>query len=501
MFDYVIVGAGTAGCVLANRLTEDPRFRVLLLEAGGSDVRPEIETPSAWPQLSMTDVDWGYLTVEQPHLNHRRIQWPRGKVLGGCSSLNAMMYVRGHAHDYDHWAALGNAGWSYGEVLPYFTKSEHQERGKSAYHGSDGPLHVGDLVEPHPLVAALITAAQQVGIEANDDFNGARQDGVGFGQVTMQGGKRCSSATAFLRPVMDRDNLVVETAAHATRLLFNGQRVIGVAYRHGDLAREIPAGEVILCGGAINSPQLLMLSGIGPAEHLREHEIPVVRDLPGVGQNLQDHVALGLSYRSSHVGSIPVTSNYAEGDGFVRTRTDLGQPDMQIILGVGSEGPGQRLEYSINSVLLRPQSRGSLSLASADPFAPPIIDPAYLSVDDDAKVLVDGFKLIRSIGETAALDGYRDIETVPGRRLQSDEAIEAFVRETAGTLFHPVGTCAMGPDAAAVVNQRLQVHGIQGLRVVDASIMPTLVGGNTNAPVLMIAEKAADMVKEDASTG
>ncbi len=296
-------------------------------------------------------------------------------MLGGSSSLNAVKYVRGHAHDYDHWAALGNAGWSYREVLPYFVKSEHQQRGASLYHGSGGPLHVGDLAEPHPLVAAMIAAARQVGFEANADYNGARQDGVGFGQVTMQAGKRCSSAAAFLRPVMNRPNLSVETGAQATRLLLSGDRVMGVAYRQGDQTQEVAAGEVIVCGGSVNSPQLLMLSGIGPADQLRELAIPVVCDLPGVGQNLQDHLAVGVGYRSAHGGSVPVTSNYVEGDCFVRTRADLDVPDVQIILAVwNGDDPGHHLGYSIFPVLLRPQSRGSLRLASADPDAPVAAD-------------------------------------------------------------------------------------------------------------------------------
>ena len=346
----------------------------------------------------------------------------------------------------------------------------------------------------------MIVAAQQVGIEANNDFNGAQQDGVGFGQVTMLGGKRCSAADAFLRPAMARGNLTVETGAHVTRLLLDGERVTGVAYQHGEEEREVGASrEVILCGGAVNSPQLLMLSGIGPAGHLRERGISTVLDLPGVGQNLQDHLGPDVVYRSKFVGSIPETSNHAEGDCFIKTRPDLPAPDLQIIFLVGNgEGPGAPLLYAFGLQVLRPRSRGWLRLASSDPFDGPLIDPNYLSADADLDLLVEGFKIARAFGQAPALDPFRDLETVPGTWLQDDEAIRTFIRETAGTIFHPVGTCAMGNDASAVVNHRLQVHGIQALRVVDASIMPTLVGGNINAPVLMIAEKAADMIKQDA---
>ena len=499
MVDYIVVGAGSAGCVLANRLTER-QTSVLLLEAGGEDTRPEIHTPSTWPLLWMTEVDWGYSTREQPHLHDRIIYVPRGKVLGGSSSLNAMMYVRGSAYDYDRWAALGNEGWSYAEVLPYFKKSEHQERGASEYHGVGGLLNVADLPDPHPLCRALVAGAQEIGIRANDDFNGARQEGVGVGQVNMIGGKRCSAAVAFLRPALTRPNLTVETGAHVTRLLLEGKRAVGVAYTRDGEAHEIRAEkEVILCGGAINSPQVLMLSGIGAAGHLREHGIPVVIDLPGVGQNLQDHLDVSIEYNSTLVGVMPETSNYAEGNGFLKTTPDLSAPDLQLIFVVTPSLTGSAtLTYAVYVILLQPESRGTIRLASSDPLVAPLIDPNYLSAEADVETLVEGFKIARRIGEASALDDVRSMEIAPGAWLQSEGAIRAFIRERATTLFHPVGTCKMGVDALSVVNERLQVYGVEGLRVVDGSVMPTITSGNTNAPIIMIAEKAADMIKEDA---
>jgi choline dehydrogenase len=501
VFDYVVVGAGSAGCVLANRLTEDPRSSVLLLEAGGPDTRPEIHTPIDWPVLWQTEVDWAYSTTEQVHLHNRKIYWPRGKVLGGTSSLNAMMHIRGNPFDYDCWAASGNEGWSYAEVLPYFKKSENQERGASEYHGVGGPLNVADLPDPHPLTQAWVAAAQEIGIPLNDNFNGARQEGVGVGQVNQKGGKRCSAAVAFLKPAMQRPNLTVETHAHVTRLIVDGKRIVGAAYhQNGNLHEVRASGEVILASGAINSPQLLMLSGIGPARHLRENDIPVVMDLAGVGQNLQDHVTVGLRYNATQIIAMSDASNRAEGNGFVRTLPDLPAPDLQLILVIDilkdANGQSTELTYGIYPVLLRPESRGTLRLASDNPFAPPVIDPHYLDFEGDMQVLMNGFKLARKIGEGKALDTYRGAEIQPGIWLQTDDGIRAFIRENASTVFHPVGTCKMGNDPMAVVNDRLQVHGVQGLRVADASIMPTLVSGNTNAPIIMIAEKAADLIKQ-----
>ena len=503
MPDYIVVGAGTAGCVLALRLTEDPASTVLLLEAGGPDTRPEIHTPSSWNQLISTDVDWGYLTEPQPDLHDRVIQWPRGKVLGGTSSINAMMYVRGNAYDYDHWAALGNDGWNYRAVLPYFKKSEHQGRGGSDYHGAGGPLSVSDPTEPHTIILAAIAAAQEIGIDANGDFNGESQEGVGLGQETTIGGKRCSAAIAFLHPVMARENLTVETTALVTRVLLDGTRATGVEYvQNGAMHESRADGEVILCGGAVNSPQLLMLSGIGAARHLGEVGIPVSLDLPGVGRNLQDHLSATIDYRSRQAGQIPESSIYVQGDCFVSSRPDHRAPDLQIIFGVWPGArPGDPLTCSLIPILLRPESRGTIRLASDDPFAPPLIQPRYLSAVADLEVLVEGVRIARRIGEAPALAAVLDAETVPGSWLQSDDAIRSFVRERASTVFHPVGTCTMGTDPLAVVDDRLRVHGVQRLRVADASIMPTLVSGNTNAPVMMIAEKGADLIKQDAHGG
>ncbi len=501
MFDYIVVGAGSAGCVLANRLSENPFSTVLLLEAGGPDTKPEIHTPAAHFQLWQTEVDWAYWTEEQPQLHNRKIFWPRGKVLGGSSSLNSMMYVRGSPYDYNHWAALGNEGWSYAEVLPYFKKSENQERGATEYHGVDGPLNVADLLNPHPITLALVDAAKEVGIALNDDFNGAQQEGVGLGQVNQRNGKRCSTAVAFLKPAMQRANLTVETHAHVTRLNIEDQRAVGLWYVQNGKKHEIRARrEIILCGGSINSPQILMLSGIGRVSHLQEYGIPVLMDLPGVGQNLQDHLLISLHYRCLHRIPIAETSNLAEGDCFIKTRPELPAPDLQIIFGVFSytDDSGQTTDdrqYNVVPVVLRPESQGTLSLVSNDPLVPLSIEPGYLASDTDTQVLVDGFKIARKIGRANALAAFRDREIQPGSWLQTDDAIRAFIRETASTVFHPVGTCKMGNDAMAVVNDRLQVHGIQGLRVVDASIMPTLTSGNTNAPVIMIAEKAADLIK------
>jgi choline dehydrogenase len=504
MTDYIIVGAGSAGCVLANRLTENPRTSVALLEAGGSDTKPEIHIPAQWTQLWQTEVDWRYFTEPQAHLHQRKIYSPRGKVLGGTSSLNAMMYIRGNAWDYDQWEKLGNAGWGFADVLPYFKKSENQERGASEFHGLGGLLNVADLLEPHPVCRAFVEAAAELGIPRNDDFNGARQEGVGLAQVNQKDGKRHSTAAAFLKPAMQRSNLTVETHAHVTRLVFEGKRVIGVTYIHQGAVHQIHAEkEVILCGGSINSPQILLLSGIGPAEQLRAHEIPVIVDLPGVGQNLQDHVQATVCTLVAHKGPLPDSSNRVEGNLFIKTRSDLPAPDLQMLFGAfpasdDSGRPADSTECQFVSILLRPENRGSLSLASSDPLAPPLIQPNYLDRETDIQVLIEGCKLARRIGRASALSIFGGIEIQPGGWLQTDDGWRAFIRETANTVFHPVGTCKMGSDSLAVVDASLQVHGVQGLRVADASVMPTIVSGNTNAPVIMIAEKAADLIKVNA---
>ena len=521
-YDYVIVGAGSAGCVLANRLTEDPRITVLLLEAGGPDDEAKIRIPAAFSKLFKTQYDWAYYTEAQPRLKNRRLYWPRGKTLGGSSSINAMIYIRGHRSDYNHWHSLGNAGWSLEEVLPYFKKAEDQERGSSEYHATGGPLRVADLRYINPLSRAFVEAAQQVGYRWNTDFNGAEQEGVGYYQVTQKRGRRQSAAEAYLKPALKRGNLTVRTHTHATRVVFRGARAAGVAYVHLGVPHEARATrEVILSGGTINSPQLLMLSGIGPADHLRALGLPTVADLPGVGQNLQDHLIIAVAYECTRPVSMAgaeklgnllqyvlfrrgmLTSNAAEAGAFAKTRPDLPAPDLQFIFGPlfylnhGFSGP-QGHGFSIGPTLIRPQSRGSITLRSRDPFEAPAIQPNYFSSDADLRVLVEGIKLGRRIGEARAFDAFRGSEVYPGPAAQSDESIADYISRVAETLYHPVGTCKMGSDAMAVVDARLRVHGIEGLRVADASIMPTVIGGNTNAPTVMIAEKAADLIKEAA---
>lgn len=519
MYDFVIVGAGSAGCVLANRLTEDPQNTVLLIEAGGSDKRQEISIPAAFSKLFKTSYDWAYETEEQPQLNNRRLYWPRGKMLGGSSSLNAMIYIRGHRQDYDGWAALGNAGWSFDEVLPYFKKGENQERGESTYHGVGGPLNVSDLRTINPLTQAFVQAAQETGLKLNPDFNGNNPEGVGFYQVTQKWGARASTATAYLKPALKRPNLAVITGCQVTRLLVEDKKVVGVAYRQNGAVKQMKARrEVILCGGAINSPQLLMLSGLGPAEHLRSLGIEVIVDLPGVGQNLQDHLVTGVAYTSSQPVSLadaekprniasyllfrkgPLASNVAEAGGFVKVQPETPVPDLQFHFApvyfinhgfIRPQGHG----YMIGPTLIHPKSRGCIELNSADPLAAPRMQPQYLSDPADWAVMLAGFKLARQIGAARAFDAYRQEEYLPGSAAQDEEAIREHIRNYSETLYHPTGTCKMGSDELAVVDDRLRVKGVESLRVVDASIMPEIVGGNTNAPVIMIAEKAADLIK------
>jgi len=522
MYDYVIIGAGSAGCVLANRLTEDPKTTVLLLEAGGPDRKQEIHIPAAFSKLFKSPYDWAYYTEEQRHLKNRRLYWPRGKVLGGSSSINAMVYIRGNPYDYDHWRGLGNEGWCFSDVLPYFKKAENQERGASEYHDVGGPLNVADLRYSNPLSRAFIEAGVEIGLPHNNDFNGPEQEGVGFYQVTQKQGKRHSAAAAYLKPALSRPNLTVRTYAHVTRLLLEKTRVVGVAYVENGKPDQVSVNrEVILCSGTINSPQLLMLSGLGPADHLKTVGISVVLDLPGVGQNLQDHLFVSVAYEctqpvtlasAERVGNILkylvfkrglLTSNVAEAGGFIKTKPDLPTPDLQLHFGPAyylnhgftrPEGHG----FTIGPTLIRSQSRGLMTLRSSDPFEPPAIQPNYLASEADQQVLIEGVKLARRLAQAKAFDPFRGAEKYPGLQAQSDEAIADYIRNTAETLYHPVGTCRMGNDPMAVVDARLRVHRIEGLRVVDASIMPTIVSGNTNAPVIMIAEKAADLVKEGA---
>ncbi len=519
MFDYIIVGAGSAGCVLANRLTEDPAVSVLLLEAGVADEMNEIHIPIAFSQLFKSPLDWAYYTEEEPNGEGRKLFWPRGKMLGGSSSINAMIYIRGNHEDYDQWQALGNEGWDYSSVLPYFKKAENQERGSSEYHGVDGPLNVANLRSPNPLSEAFVQAAIEAGFPHNPDFNGPEQEGMGLYQVTQKQGYRFSAATAYLKPVMSRPNLTVETSAQVSRIIIDKERATGLEYVHNGETKQASVNrEVILSGGAINSPQLLMLSGIGPADHLKALGIDVMVNLPGVGQNLQDHPAVMVAYECTQPVSLinyaleeslqqfatsqegPLTSNVGEGGGFLKTKPELSAPDLQFHFAptyfvehgfANPEGHG----FTFAPTLLHPESRGSITLRSTDPLAAPVIQANYLSSEVDMQVLIDGIKLSRQLAQTHAFDPYRGKEVIPGPAVESDESIAAYIRQAFETLYHPVGTCKMGNDNQAVVDSSLRVHGVKGLRVVDASVMPVIVRGNTNAPTIMIAEKAADLIK------
>lgn len=521
MYDYIIIGAGSAGCVLANRLSENPNNSILLLEAGGLDNRRVFQVPLLGWSLQNSDADWAYQTEPQSDMLDRRIAWPRGKVLGGSSAINAMVYIRGHRQCYDDWAELGNEGWSFDEVLPYFKKSEHQLRGKDEFHATSGPLHVADPRDPNPLSCAFVDAAQEIGLPANKDFNGRKQEGVGFYQLTQKDGRRCSASVAFLHPILNRPNLTVLTEAQATRLLFDGHRVSGVAYtQDGNPQRDNVRREVILCGGAINSPQLLLLSGIGPGDHLHKMGIPVLVDLSGVGRNLQDHLDVPIviharepvtlnphsataeiEYRHFQKGDL--TSNGPEAGGFVRTNPNLPMPDLQYHFS-----PSSRAEladpvmypnaFIIWPGLLLPDSRGYIELRSSNPHDYPIIQPNYLSEDSDVDILLYGVHQARQIAQAQAFKPFIDQVILPHPTMERDDELREYIRETATTIYHPVGTCQMGVDPLAVVDPQLKVYGVEGLRVADASIMPTIINGNTNAPAIMIGEKAADLILKTA---
>lgn len=527
MFDYVIVGGGSAGCVLANRLTEDRDISVCLLEAGPPDRHPFIHVPLGilWMMRSKV-LNWNFYTQSEPELAGRRMFWPRGRTLGGSSSSNAMCYLRGHPADYDRWASLGNSGWAYADVLPYFKRSQNQERGPSAYHGTGGPLNVADLRSPNPLTKIFVAAGIEIGLPYNADLNGPNPEGVGPFQVTQQFGRRCSSARAYLKPVRSRRNLSVITGAHVTRLLLEQDRATGVAYRRCGRAKEIRARqEVIVSAGAIQSPRLLMLSGIGNCQQLQESGIKPVHHLPGVGQNLQDHldiivvqsctkpVSYGITWRNIMrsgmeltrylwAGRGMLTTNGAEGCCITRSTPDATLPDLQFHFSPGKlRDHGRDLKflcgegYSLHVCPLHPKSRGEIRLSGNDPFAPPDIRAGYLSHPDDLEHMVCGVRLARQILSAQAFDAFRGEEIVPGPNVVTDDDIRNFIRGNAETIYHPVGTCKMGSDPLAVVDSQLRVLGLRGLRVVDASIMPLLIGGNTNAATIMIAEKAADMIK------
>ena len=530
-YDFIIVGAGSAGCVLANRLTASGRHRVLLLEAGGRDRNPWIHIPIGYAKLFRNkNVNWLYQTEPEPELEGRRVVQPRGKVLGGSSSINGLIYIRGQKEDFDLWRQLGNRGWSYDDLLPYFRRAEDQERGADDLHGAGGPLAVSDQREPHPLCDAFIEAGVERGIPRNDDFNGTSQEGMGYFQTTSRNGRRCSTAVGYLNPARRRPNLRIETHAHASRVLFDGRSATGVEFHQGgQVKRADAAGEVILCGGAINSPQLLELSGVGAGALLREQGIPVLHEAPQVGENLQDHlqvrmvlrckqritlndqyhslsgrVGMGLRYLLQRKGPLTISAGYAAA--FFKTRPELATPDIQVhFLNFSTDKMGDTLHrfpgFTASVCQLRPESRGSIHIASADPLAAPAIKVNYLAAETDRRTNVEGLKVLRSILQAPALEPYLEEEVAPGLAVSSDDDLLAYCRQVGTTIYHPSSTCAMGSDERAVVTPELKVIGVDKLRVADGSVMPRLVSGNCNAAIVMIGEKAADMILSDAAGG
>ena len=524
-YDYVIVGAGSAGCVLANRLSENPNHRVLMLEAGPVDWNPFIHMPAGIAKLvGRKSINWDYYTEPEAQLGNRRLWWPRGRVLGGSSSINAMCYIRGDARDYDEWSrTVGDDRWSWQKLLPYFKRSENNTRGADEFHGNAGPLSVSDLRHHNPLSQALIDAAEICGHPRNGDFNGPTQKGFGLYQVTQKNGARCSAAAGYLQPARERKNLTVRTHAPTQRFRIESGRAVAIEFLHRGTIDRVDANEIIVCGGTINSPQLLMLSGVGPADHLREHGISVANDLPSVGENLQDHLDICTLQRSTKPitydrlsdtlvalqylwkRSGPGTSNIAEAGGFVRTKfAEDDRCDMQFhfVPALLDDHGRHRMDgygYTLHACALRPKSRGTIRLQSSDPNAKAAIRANYLSDANgyDLKILIEGLKLSREILAASPFDDVRGDELFPGKPVQSNLDIENFIRRKAETIYHPVGTCRMGDDDGAVVDSQLRVRGIDGLRVVDASVMPALPGGNTNAPTIMIAEVAAGIMLGD----
>ena len=526
-YDYIIVGAGSAGCVLANRLSADPNVSVCLIEAGGKDKSLMVRMPAGVGNLikEVNPHNWGFYTTPQKHMNDRKLWWPRGKGWGGSSSINGMIYIRGHARDYDQWRQSGLTGWGYGDVLPYFRRSEGYRGEASVHHGTDGPLAVEESPLDSEAYKAFIKGGEQAGHPVTEDFNGASQEGMGAYQRTINDGERWSASFAFLHPIVkNRPNLIIRSTALVGRVVFRGGRAHGVETiaKPGAQPEIIEARqEVLLCAGAVQSPQLLMLSGIGPADELRRHGIQVIADSPQVGRNLQDHldvtvihrmtrkisayskqaglkkIGVGLNYMFRKQG--PGRDNFLQAGAFLKSREGLDRPDLQLhyVNAIMIEHGRQQVNadgFTIHACQLRPESRGTVTLASKDPFAHPLIDPNYLATEEDRRAMRQSVRICREIASQEALSGFRGEEILPGASVNTDAEIDAFIRETGETIYHPVGTVRMGIDDAAPLDGELRVRGVDRLRVVDASVMPTLIGGNTNAPTIMIAEKAADMI-------
>ncbi len=530
-YDYIVVGAGSAGCVVANRLSTDPSNRVLLLEAGGRDWNPWIHVPVGYfKTLHNPSTDWCYKTDPDPGLNGRSIDWPRGKTLGGSSSINGLLYIRGQHEDYDHWRQLGNIGWSAEDVLPYFKRAEDQERGGDQYHGTGGPLSVSDMRVHREVCNAFIAGAEELGVPRNDDFNGARQEGAGYFQLTARHGRRCSTAVAYLNPVRRRPNLEIVTHAHVESLLFEADReqaVNGIGFSVKGARREAhirPGGEVVLSAGAIGSPQILQISGIGPGGLLQSLDIPVRHEMPGVGTNLQDHLQIRMVYEVNVPTLNDEINNFlrrmligiqyvllrrgAMSMGasqvciFAKTRPELATPDIQFhFQPLSADKPGIEMHpfsgITASVCQLRPESRGTIMIKSSDPHVYPSIQPGYLSTTVDQETAVAAMRMSRAIAGSKAMSPFIVAERVPGEAAETDGELLDAARTISQTIYHPTSTCKMGNDVSAVVDDRLRVHGVKGLRIADASIMPTIVSGNTNAPTIMIGEKASDMIFED----